>query len=53
MCTKFDESEEFKIDCPFSTMCIKIISTLQLQNDLQNTVTRGCAPQKDTKQVCM
>ncbi|XP_004524245.1 uncharacterized protein LOC101462267 isoform X2 [Ceratitis capitata] len=51
MCTKFDASEEFKIDCPFSTMCIKIISTLQLQNDLQNTVTRGCAPQKDTKQV--
>ncbi|XP_050337920.1 uncharacterized protein LOC126764170 isoform X3 [Bactrocera neohumeralis] len=51
MCTKFDWSENFIIDCPFSTMCLKTISTLHLQNEKQNTITRGCAPQKDTKQV--
>ncbi|XP_014094359.1 uncharacterized protein [Bactrocera oleae] len=51
MCTKFDRSEDFIIDCPFSTMCLKTISTLHLQNENQNTIIRGCAPQKDTKQV--
>lgn len=52
MCSKFDKSEEYKVDCKYSTMCLKTISTLRLQNG-QNleTVTRGCAPQKDTKQV--
>ncbi|XP_018794285.1 PREDICTED: uncharacterized protein LOC108972216 isoform X3 [Bactrocera latifrons] len=50
MCTKFDWSENFIIDCPFSTMCLKTISTLHLQNEKQNAITRGCAPQKDTKQ---
>lgn len=52
MCTKFDWSEDFIIDCEFSTMCLKTISTLHLQNEKQNAIIRGCAPQKDTKQVC-
>ncbi|XP_053963440.1 uncharacterized protein LOC128866598 [Anastrepha ludens] len=51
MCTKFDESEEFITDCPFSTMCLKTISTLHLQHEMQDTITRGCANQKDTTQV--
>lgn len=51
MCTKFDWSEDFIIDCEFSTMCLKTISTLHLQNEKQNAIIRGCAPQKDTKQV--
>ncbi|XP_011188183.1 uncharacterized protein LOC105215766 isoform X3 [Zeugodacus cucurbitae] len=50
-CTKFDKSDDFIVDCPFSTMCLKTISTLHLQNEKLNTVIRGCAPQKDTKQV--
>lgn len=54
MCSKFDESDEYIVDCPYSTMCLKTISTLHLQNgQLQETYTRGCAPQKDTKQVCI
>lgn len=53
MCSKFDESDEYTVDCPYSTMCLKTISKLHLQNgQQQETVTRGCAPQKDTKQVC-
>uniref|UniRef100_A0A1A9W880 Protein sleepless n=1 Tax=Glossina brevipalpis TaxID=37001 RepID=A0A1A9W880_9MUSC len=52
LCSKFDESEEYIVDCPYSTMCLKTISTLFLQNNQQQaTATRGCAPQKDTKQV--
>ncbi|XP_065354754.1 uncharacterized protein LOC135949198 [Calliphora vicina] len=52
MCSKFDESDEYIVDCPYSTMCLKTISTLHLQNgQQQETFTRGCAPQKDTKQV--
>ncbi|KAM7361403.1 uncharacterized protein ACRADG_011703 isoform 2-T3 [Cochliomyia hominivorax] len=52
MCSKFDETDEYIVDCPYSTMCLKTISTLHLQNgQQQETFTRGCAPQKDTKQV--
>ncbi|XP_059220000.1 uncharacterized protein LOC131995357 [Stomoxys calcitrans] len=52
MCSKFYESDEYIVDCKYSTMCLKTISTLHLQNGQnQETVTRGCAPQKDTKQV--
>lgn len=53
LCSKFDESDEYIVECPYSTMCLKTISTLYLQNNQQQTTaTRGCAPQKDTKQVC-
>uniref|UniRef100_A0A1A9UN42 Protein sleepless n=1 Tax=Glossina austeni TaxID=7395 RepID=A0A1A9UN42_GLOAU len=52
LCSKFDESDEYVVECPYSTMCLKTISTLYLQNNQQQTTaTRGCAPQKDTKQV--
>lgn len=54
MCSKFEESDEYAVDCPYSTMCLKTISKLHLQNgQQQETVTRGCAAQKDTKQVSL
>lgn len=41
-------------NCPYSTMCLKTISTLHLQNgQKQETVTRGCAQQKNTTQVTL
>uniref|UniRef100_A0A1B0B9L2 Uncharacterized protein n=1 Tax=Glossina palpalis gambiensis TaxID=67801 RepID=A0A1B0B9L2_9MUSC len=51
-CSKFDSSSKFIVDCPYSTMCMKTISTMYLQYGLeQNTITRGCAPQKSSTLV--
>lgn len=51
LCSKFDESDEYITECQFSTMCVKKISRLYLQNGTVDTVTRGCASQKYTDQV--
>lgn len=52
LCSKFDESEDFITDCPYSTMCMKRIFKLQLpRGDAVETITRGCANQKYTEQV--
>lgn len=52
LCSKFEQSSAYVIQCPYSTMCLKTISTLHLQNGQeQETITRGCAQQKNTTQV--
>lgn len=53
LCSKFTESSYlYMVHCPYSTMCLKTISILHLQNgQTQETVTRGCAQQKNTTQV--
>ncbi|KRG00731.1 uncharacterized protein LOC26527925 isoform X1 [Drosophila mojavensis] len=52
LCSKFEESAHYVAQCPYSTMCLKTISTLHLQNgQKQETITRGCAQQKNTTQV--
>ncbi|XP_037956244.1 uncharacterized protein LOC119685908 isoform X2 [Teleopsis dalmanni] len=52
-CVKFElGAEQFMVDCTYSTMCVKTISTLLLLNgQKQETITRGCAQQKETTQV--
>uniref|UniRef100_A0A336MXK6 CSON005820 protein n=1 Tax=Culicoides sonorensis TaxID=179676 RepID=A0A336MXK6_CULSO len=52
LCSKFDESDDFITDCPYSTMCMKRIFKLQLPRGQPiETITRGCANQKYTEQV--
>ncbi|XP_031623050.1 uncharacterized protein LOC116340607 [Contarinia nasturtii] len=52
LCAKFSESDEFTVDCPYSTMCMKKIFRLQLENGTNvETVNRNCADQKKTDQV--
>ncbi|KAH8241667.1 hypothetical protein KR032_003609 [Drosophila birchii] len=52
LCSKFDESNIYTVQCPYSTMCLKTISILHLQNgQKQETITRGCAQQKNTTQI--
>jgi hypothetical protein len=47
LCAKFDESDFFKVNCEFSTMCMKRTYRLKLQNGTwQETFERGCANQK-------
>lgn len=47
LCSKFDESKFFEVECPYSTMCKKRTYRLQLINgDIQETTERGCAMQK-------
>ena len=46
-CTKFDESSDYEVDCPYSTMCMKKTYRLQLlDGTIQETTERGCAQQK-------
>lgn len=46
-CTKFDESRDYEVDCPYSTMCMKKTYRLQLlDGTIQETTERGCAQQK-------
>lgn len=48
VCTKFEESKYYQVDCPYSTMCKKRIYRLQLLNgNVQETIERGCAMQKN------
>ncbi|XP_058061574.1 uncharacterized protein LOC131211912 isoform X1 [Anopheles bellator] len=51
LCSKFDESDYYTVDCPWSTMCVKRIFKLQLLKAEQETVSRDCAQQKNTEQV--
>lgn len=51
LCSKFDESSYYEVDCPWSTMCMKRIFKLKLLKGEQETVSRGCAQQKNTEQV--
>lgn len=52
LCSKFSESEEFVVDCPYSTMCMKKVFRYQLQDGTNiETINRNCADQKFTEQV--
>lgn len=52
LCAKFTESDSFSVDCPYSTMCMKKIFRYQLLDGSKiETVSRSCAPQKNTSQV--
>lgn len=52
LCSKFRESDEFVVDCPYSTMCMKKVFRYQLQDGTNiETVNRNCADQKFTEQV--
>ncbi|XP_032597621.1 uncharacterized protein LOC116806020 [Drosophila grimshawi] len=52
LCSKFEESSPYMVQCPYSTMCLKTISILHIQNgQRQETITRGCAQQKNTTQI--
>ena len=46
-CSDFDHSDKYVIDCPYSTLCLKRVQSLVI-NDLVtvNVTTRGCATQK-------
>lgn len=52
VCAKFEETDDFVVDCPFSTMCMKKIYRYQLMDGKTiETVSRNCASQKNTQQV--
>lgn len=52
LCAKFSESDDFVIDCPFSTMCMKKVFNYKLlDGQTVETVSRDCASQKYTEQV--
>lgn len=47
LCSKFEETDYFEVNCPYSTMCKKRIYRLSLQNgEEQVTIERSCASQK-------
>ncbi|XP_046416767.1 uncharacterized protein LOC124177893 [Neodiprion fabricii] len=45
-CSEFDWSERFQVECPKSTLCMKITSTTVLGQNEVTIVERDCAPQK-------
>lgn len=49
LCLHFSESDEFIVDCPFSTMCMKKVYKYQLLDGVIETVSRDCAQQKNTE----
>ncbi|XP_055604738.1 uncharacterized protein LOC129752973 [Uranotaenia lowii] len=51
LCSKFNHSDHFTVDCPWSTMCMKRIFKLQLLKAEQETISRSCAQQKNTEQI--
>ncbi len=52
LCLNFSESDEFVVDCPYSTMCMKKIYKYQLlSGEVIETVTRNCANQEYTEKV--
>lgn len=52
LCSKFSESDDYVIDCPYSTMCMKKVFKYELlDGKIVETVSRDCASQKYTEQV--
>ncbi|XP_062554146.1 uncharacterized protein LOC134219429 [Armigeres subalbatus] len=51
LCSKFDHSDYYAVDCPWSTMCVKRVYKIQLMNREQETISRDCAQQKKTEQI--
>ncbi|XP_072934432.1 uncharacterized protein [Epargyreus clarus] len=47
LCSHFDYSDKFVVDCPYSTMCMKQDFYLDIQNEVRiHGVLRDCAQQK-------
>lgn len=53
LCTKFEDSKFFEVDCPYSTMCKKRVYRYQLINKVQESIERGCADQKNDSMVSL
>jgi len=52
LCLKFTENDDYIVDCPYSTMCMKKIFQYELLDGKKiETVSRDCAHQKYTEQV--
>ncbi|XP_059220002.1 uncharacterized protein LOC131995358 [Stomoxys calcitrans] len=50
ICSKFDGSSRFVVECPFSTMCLRTVHTMYLKHGIkQQTTTLSCAQQKYTE----
>ncbi|KRT86187.1 hypothetical protein AMK59_2275, partial [Oryctes borbonicus] len=45
-CSQFDYSDKYIIDCPYSTMCMKKIYSVNLTGNFTNGTHRDCAYQK-------
>lgn len=46
VCSQLSDSPEFKVLCPNSTMCLKVVHTMNLlYGSKRTTETRGCASQ--------
>ncbi|GJQ78097.1 hypothetical protein Trydic_g2435 [Trypoxylus dichotomus] len=46
LCSQFDYSEKYIIDCPYSTLCMKKIYSVNLTGNFTNGTHRDCAHQK-------
>ncbi|KAH8416135.1 hypothetical protein KR222_008958 [Zaprionus bogoriensis] len=52
VCSQLKNTSEYKVLCPKSTMCLKVISTIALlDGQKRSTITRGCASQMETVQL--
>ncbi|RZF38113.1 hypothetical protein LSTR_LSTR006512 [Laodelphax striatellus] len=52
LCSKFDQSEKYEVDCPYSTFCMKKTFQLELQyGKVVQGESRNCAAQKRQQQV--
>ncbi|XP_075219056.1 uncharacterized protein LOC142323383 [Lycorma delicatula] len=52
LCSKFDASETFEVQCPYSTFCLKKTFELEIQNGKKIQLgIRDCAPQREKYQI--
>jgi len=51
LCSKFDGSERFAVDCPLSTLCKTRTFHLHTHTDSHRVTVRGCAKQDFSYQV--
>lgn len=50
LCSDFDGSDHFMVDCPYSTFCMKKMYTVKLKTKLVNGTARDCASQMNVFQ---
>lgn len=46
LCSQFDHSEKFIVDCPYSTLCMKKTYSVNLTGNFTKGTHRDCAHQK-------
>lgn len=52
LCAHFERNDNYTLDCPFSTMCMKKVYKMQLLDGrMIETVSRDCAQQKYEEEV--